>query len=77
MELSALKITIIAIANVEFRETYLNLDLFICNHKSWMSPWDEILMIQGGENWGEKSIKMLRLASITQVEEFMTIMVRT
>ena len=74
LELSALKN---ANANIKFLEDsfwnnnhtytderYLNLDLFICNHKSWMSPWAEILMIHVVKNWGtipSKSLDLLRL----------------
>ena len=49
-------------------ERYLNLDICICNHKSWMSSWAEIIDISVAEilyaakNWGENSVKMLGLA---------------
>ena len=29
-----------------------DLDSFICDHKSWMSSWAELLMIYGVKNWG-------------------------
>ena len=75
LELSALKNAIFANANIKFLEDsftdnnhtytderYLNLDLFNCNHKSWMSPWAEIFMIHVVTKWGDNSIKILGLA---------------
>ena len=43
-------------------ERYLILDIFICNRKSWMSPWAEIIIIHAVKNWGDNSIKTLELA---------------
>ena len=48
-------------------QRYSNFDLSICNGKSWMSPWAEILMIRKVKNWWDDSIKnldFLRLGSI-------------
>ena len=74
-EFSALKIAIFAHANIEFLEEsfqnnyhtytderYLNSDLFLCNHKFWMSRWAEILISYVGKNWGDNSIQILKLA---------------
>ena len=78
LELSALKISIFANANIKFLEEsfqsnnhtytgerYLNLDLFICYHNSWLSPWAEVLMIHAVKNLGDNSIKILGLALTT------------
>ena len=72
LELSALKITTIAYANIKFLDEsfshtnkgdiYLYLDLFICYHKSWMFPWAETSMFHRVKNWGGNFTKMLVIA---------------
>ena len=70
--MSALKIAVFANANINLLEessynnshTYtderhLNLDIFVCNHKSWMSLLAEILISHIIKNWGNNSIKIL------------------
>ena len=76
VKLSALKIAVFANANINLLEdsscnnshTYiderhLNLDIFICNHKSWMSLWAVIFISHIVKNWGNNSIKILGHAS--------------
>ena len=76
VKLSTLKIAVFANANISLPEessynnshTYtnkrhLNLDIFICNHKSWMSLWAEIFISHIVKNWGNNSIKILGHAS--------------
>ena len=100
VKLSALKIAVFANANINLLEessynnsrTYtderhLNLDIFVCNHKSWMSLLAEILISHIIKNWGNNSIKILghaltyvlasmaRLFTVETVELFLYIVI--
>ena len=51
------------------------LDLFICNHKCWMPPWAEILMIDGVKNRRtipSKYLDLLRLGLPHSLSTFIT-----